>query len=232
MGEGVGACNNYEKKYKYYKEGIVFEDPLDRQNTLVKMAKKRAYVDAMLNVTGASRLFTQDPDGLDDIDEQYTKGNGKNKGSGPGEKKMPFGKNKGTKLKNIDDGYLKWVVKHADKDWLKEAAQAVLDSRNEQSNQNNKDQGKQPDNRKMSKREKEIADLVGDDKELKNEVYNALKFNKEENPDTKTVDDLSDDTYDLLLDTLRKNKNQNDETGNENQESFEFVPEDDFDVPF
>lgn len=39
-------------------------DIYDLQNTLVKMAKKRAYVDATLNATGASRLFTQD---LEDI---------------------------------------------------------------------------------------------------------------------------------------------------------------------
>lgn len=39
-------------------------DIYDLQNTLVKMAKKRAYVDAVLNATGASRLFTQD---LEDI---------------------------------------------------------------------------------------------------------------------------------------------------------------------
>ena len=39
-------------------------DIFDLQNTLVKMAKKRAYVDATLNATGASRLFTQD---LEDI---------------------------------------------------------------------------------------------------------------------------------------------------------------------
>lgn len=35
-------------------------DIFDLQNTLVKMAKKREYVDATLNATGASRLFTQD----------------------------------------------------------------------------------------------------------------------------------------------------------------------------
>lgn len=54
LGEGVGSANNYERKFKYYwkypkngeKYREVFEDPLDKQNTLLKMAKKRAYVDA------------------------------------------------------------------------------------------------------------------------------------------------------------------------------------------
>ncbi|MTI61988.1 MAG: hypothetical protein FH762_18755, partial [Firmicutes bacterium] len=171
MGEGVGACNSYEKKYKYYKEGIVFEDPLDRQNTLVKMAKKRAYVDAMLNVTGASRLFTQDPDGLDDIDETYTNGN-----SEPGEKKMPFGKNKGKKLKDIDDGYLKWVAEKADKDWLKEAAQAVLDQRNGSNNGRDNSKSNNEGKRELSGREKEIADLVNGDKGYRKIVIDFLEY--------------------------------------------------------
>jgi len=105
LGEGVGSCNNYEKKYKYYKDKTVFEDPLDKQNTIIKMAKKRAYVDATLNVTGASRLFTQDADlveyELDDNVETPKK---------PKEFKMPFGKYKGTKLKKLDKGYLNWLV--------------------------------------------------------------------------------------------------------------------------
>ena len=73
MGEGVGSCNSYERKYRYYKDKIEYQDPLDRQNTYLKMAKKRAYVDAILNVTGASRLFTQDEDLIDpyvDIDTE------------------------------------------------------------------------------------------------------------------------------------------------------------------
>lgn len=52
-------------------------DIFDLQNTLVKMAKKRAYVDATLNATGASRLFTQDFEDIghlaaDELEEQPT----------------------------------------------------------------------------------------------------------------------------------------------------------------
>jgi hypothetical protein len=36
------------------------EDPADCYNTVLKMAKKRAYVDAMLTATAASDIFTQD----------------------------------------------------------------------------------------------------------------------------------------------------------------------------
>jgi predicted RNA-binding Zn-ribbon protein involved in translation (DUF1610 family) len=110
MGSGVGACNSFEKKYRYtqlkrtcpncgkqtinrskdnpsfycWKKiegcGATFPanspawnaleaqpvgqtenpDPADLQNTILKMAKKRAYIDATLSVVGASEFFTQD----------------------------------------------------------------------------------------------------------------------------------------------------------------------------
>jgi hypothetical protein len=67
LGEGVGACNSWEVKYRYRWEGkgserkrVENRDVWDLQNTILKMAKKRAFVDAVLVVTGAHRLFTQD----------------------------------------------------------------------------------------------------------------------------------------------------------------------------
>jgi len=53
IGTGIGACNSKEKKY-------VSQDPYTIQNTLLKMAKKRAVVDLALLVTRSSALFTQD----------------------------------------------------------------------------------------------------------------------------------------------------------------------------
>lgn len=89
VGEGVGSCNSLESKYRYRwvwpkdlptgfdkekattkkvrtKNGWVTQyriendNPQDLANTILKMAKKRAFVDAILTVTGASRIFTQD----------------------------------------------------------------------------------------------------------------------------------------------------------------------------
>ncbi|HHW39923.1 MAG TPA: hypothetical protein GXX19_01995 [Syntrophomonadaceae bacterium] len=63
---GIGAANSKEPKYRYRKskedDGVKFEnpDPAGEQNTLVKMAMKRAFVDGVLKATGASRMFTQD----------------------------------------------------------------------------------------------------------------------------------------------------------------------------
>lgn len=67
VGEGVGNCNSLESRYRYRWIGegeerhrIETENPQDQANTILKMAKKRAFVDAILTVTGASRIFTQD----------------------------------------------------------------------------------------------------------------------------------------------------------------------------
>ncbi|OCL26295.1 hypothetical protein U472_09800 [Orenia metallireducens] len=55
--------------------------------------------------------------------------NHSNNGDDPGEIELPFGKHKGTKLKDIDSDYLKWVVQNANKDKYRIAAQKVLESR-------------------------------------------------------------------------------------------------------
>jgi hypothetical protein len=41
------------------------ENPQDQANTILKIAKKRAFVDAILTATGASRIFTQDVEDMD-----------------------------------------------------------------------------------------------------------------------------------------------------------------------
>lgn len=53
--EGVGSCNNREKKF-------AGQDPFSVVNSILKMAKKRAIVDAMLAATRTSGIFSQDLD--------------------------------------------------------------------------------------------------------------------------------------------------------------------------
>jgi len=64
LGQGVGSGSTMEKKYRYRKDDnnnrIENEDIADVHNTVLKMAKKRAHVDATLTVTGAADIFTQD----------------------------------------------------------------------------------------------------------------------------------------------------------------------------
>src|SRR5690554_2895547 len=56
--EGLGSCNTRERKYMKM-------DPYTMDNTVLKMAKKRALVDAALLVASLSDVFTQD---LEDMD--------------------------------------------------------------------------------------------------------------------------------------------------------------------
>jgi hypothetical protein len=64
--EGIGTCNNKEQAF-------INQDPFSLVNTLLKMAKKRALIDAVLSATRASGLFTQDI-------EDFPKDNPQNKG--------------------------------------------------------------------------------------------------------------------------------------------------------
>lgn len=100
IGNGRGVCNSKEKKYRTrsvylnkateeekkigreetrqgktgeYKVLVVPQDPWDVQNTIYKMACKRALVAAILNATAASDIFTQD---IEDIDEGVVLENG------------------------------------------------------------------------------------------------------------------------------------------------------------
>lgn len=50
---GLGSCNSTERKF--IKQGFATS-----LNTVIKMARKRSFVDAILSATSASRIFTQD----------------------------------------------------------------------------------------------------------------------------------------------------------------------------
>ena len=86
VGSGRGVCNSKEKKYRTrsvwankatdaekemgtlvdgkYPRYIIPQDPHDIQNTLYKMACKRAHIAAVLTATAASDIFTQDVEDL------------------------------------------------------------------------------------------------------------------------------------------------------------------------
>lgn len=58
IGDGIGLASTTEKKYAYA--------PCDNNNTVIKMAQKRALVAAVLNAFGLSDRFTQDEDSIED----------------------------------------------------------------------------------------------------------------------------------------------------------------------
>jgi hypothetical protein len=64
LGDGVGEATSLEHKWHDKKDGTTV-NASDVCNTILKMAKKRALVDAVLTVLGASDIFTQDVDDME-----------------------------------------------------------------------------------------------------------------------------------------------------------------------
>jgi len=97
VGSGVGECSSDEEKYrwkrafndqefqeapedrrrekwtKFGKMKQIRTNPADVANTILKMAKKRALVDAVLTATAASDIFTQDIEESVDQEEDFSK---------------------------------------------------------------------------------------------------------------------------------------------------------------
>lgn len=59
IADGIGLCSTREKKFQHA--------PHDQQNTVLKMAQKRAMVAATLNAFGLSDRFSQDEDTIDTV---------------------------------------------------------------------------------------------------------------------------------------------------------------------
>lgn len=62
LATGIGSCSTMESKY--------IDRPRDCENTVLKMAQKRAYVAATLNAYGLSNRFTQDVEEFVDRDHE------------------------------------------------------------------------------------------------------------------------------------------------------------------
>lgn len=63
--DGLGSCNSKESSFQQ-------QDPYTIVNTVLKMAKKRALIDAVLSATRSSGIFTQD---IEDFPQAKTKAN-------------------------------------------------------------------------------------------------------------------------------------------------------------
>jgi hypothetical protein len=105
LGDGVGEATSLEHKWHDKKDGSTVNAP-DVCNTILKMAKKRALVDAVLTVLGASDIFTQD---IED--------------NAPAPGKAPAPAKKDNKPKDGDaltTGQLAWLEKNAPLVWTVE----------------------------------------------------------------------------------------------------------------
>jgi len=151
VAQGVGSCNSKEKKYRYVFVNEVPENYLgasekvtDRNgnikykienpdlysftNTILKMAKKRAFIDSVLQVASLSDIFTQDLEDLGDL-INYSK----ETTSETTDIKLNFGKYKGKSLKNIydiDNKYFLWLKNNEKTDETIRRACNIIEEKN------------------------------------------------------------------------------------------------------
>ena len=113
IGQGIGSASTMESRY--------IDRPRDLENTVLKMAEKRAFVAATLNAYGLSDQFTQDVEDMDRAaiggsDEPFALSD-----------VVTFGKHKGeTWAKVVKDApdYVEWCVENMDR--LSQDAKDVL----------------------------------------------------------------------------------------------------------
>ena len=178
VAEGVGEANVYEAKYRWRwvserdlpkgidpanlmakeysnKDGTKFKkyrvenaDLFDVWNTVLKMAKKRALVDAALSATRSSGIFSQSEGDF----ESYIMGEDDPvQGAASAPKKaassskdlgivINFGKHKGKTLGEVfkeDDSYIEWLAKNAKEEKVREACNRILNPPAEQGPERN-----------------------------------------------------------------------------------------------
>lgn len=122
--EGMGHCNSKEKKYTGAKQDVYMLG-----NTCLKMAKKRALVDATLTVASLSDIFTQDLEDIKAFEEEekletMTLEEAKNL-------RIGFGKYSGKTLGQIynnDSGYIRWLSDKARDDSVMQACKKILEA--------------------------------------------------------------------------------------------------------
>lgn len=160
VAQGVGSCNSKEKKYRFINVDKIPENYVGYQeeftdkygrtkykinntdicslvNTILKMAKKRAFIDAVLQVASLSEVFTQDLEDMKDFmqDEQdatLTIEQAKNL-------KLNFGKYKGTTLMDLvykDSSYCDWLFNNEKTDpIIKKGLKMILEEATKKSSQ-------------------------------------------------------------------------------------------------
>ncbi|MBS4872240.1 MAG: hypothetical protein KHZ78_05330 [Peptoniphilus sp. oral taxon 375] len=158
--EGLGNCNSKEDKYRYrwvYKNEVPLgidpntlksnqygklrienEEIYSQVNTILKMAKKRAQVDATLTVASLSEVFTQDMEDMKNFTQKEQVDNLSEEDAR--NFKVTFGKYKGQLLGEIfdkDTSYVTWLANNARDAILKQGAILLLNSGTTTTNEEN-----------------------------------------------------------------------------------------------
>lgn len=167
VSQGVGNCNSKESKYAFVNSDTVPDniDPsmcekktdrygrtkykipntkiADLVNTILKMAKKRAFIDAVLQVASLSDVFTQDLEDMKDFINQENNAAADNMTLEDARNiKVSFGKYKGKTLADLqkeDMKYLTWLHDNSKDQLIVKAAYIVLSAKpnNNETNQDN-----------------------------------------------------------------------------------------------
>lgn len=161
--EGVGHCNTKEKKY-------IKQDAYTLANTCLKMAKKRAQIDATLTVASLSEVFTQDIEDMQDfIQQEQTE---TMTAADAAQTKVTFGKFKGKTLKDIyktQPDYLNWLHDNAKSPVIKKAIEVMWEALKEQkqykqqNQQSEKQTNEQPPEPSKEEAKQENPDEVMDE---------------------------------------------------------------------
>jgi uncharacterized protein (DUF3820 family) len=139
--EGLGHCNTREPKFYKKKDGQL-QDPYEKVNTVLKMAKKRAQIDATLTLASLSEIFTQD---IEDMQEfAQTEQVETMTAHDAAQIKLTFGKYKGKTLKEIykaQPDYLEWLLKQDRTDpVIKKAIELMFEAVRQQAQQKQEQQ--------------------------------------------------------------------------------------------
>ena len=154
VAQGVGSCNSKEKKYRFinvdtipesyagYNESFIDKygrtkykinnsDICSLVNTILKMAKKRAFIDAVLQVSSLSEVFTQDLEDMGDLIQEENENSVMTIEQATAIK-LTFGKYKGLKLGDLikqDPQYCDWLYSKNEKTdpVIKKALGIILD---------------------------------------------------------------------------------------------------------
>jgi len=120
--EGIGTCNSSEKKYES-------KNALDIANTVLKMAAKRALVDAVLHVASLSAVFAQETDDINEYLKREMMDNlGVNEASGF---KVNFGKHKGKTAGEVYKqhyDYVEWFFANGKDEKLRKAFEVLSEA--------------------------------------------------------------------------------------------------------
>ncbi|SEF90326.1 hypothetical protein SAMN05660865_01296 [Caloramator fervidus] len=124
ISEGLGSCNSKETKFAK-------QNPYTIVNTILKMAKKRALIDATLSATRTSGIFTQDIEDMEELlvtDENTETKEDKIDYATPNQKNyiMKLAKDKNLSEEQLKQLTQKLIGKNESKDWTKDDASKII----------------------------------------------------------------------------------------------------------